>query len=127
MEELWSQPTTCDGFLEEVKNSRSFRRGVSPRSAREKTTPEKEGRSDRLEQMLEGLAALNYRKDIPEFSGDLDDNTTLQDWLMKANKVGTDAGWTDEQMLKFFQSKQRRAAASYNNSLGPNSKVDLTT
>jgi hypothetical protein len=38
------------------------------------------------------LAAVNYRKDIPEFSGDLDDNTTFEDLLMKANRVGTEAG-----------------------------------
>ena len=59
------------------------------------------------------LAAVNYRKDIPEFSGDLDDNTTFEEWLKKANRVGTEAGWTDDQKLKFFQSKLIRAAASY--------------
>jgi hypothetical protein len=73
------------------------------------------------------LAAVNYRKDIPEFSGDLDDNTTFEGWLKKANRIGDEAGWTDDQKLKFFQSKLRRAAASYNNSLGPNMKADLAT
>jgi hypothetical protein len=58
------------------------------------------------------LAAVNYRKDIPEFSGDLDDNTTIEEWLKKAIRVGTEAGWTDDQKLKFFQSKLIRAAAS---------------
>jgi hypothetical protein len=71
------------------------------------------------------LAAVNYRKDIPEFSGDLDDNTTFEEWLKKATRVGTEAGWTDDQKLKFFQSKLIRAAASYNNSLGQNSKANL--
>jgi hypothetical protein len=71
------------------------------------------------------LAAVNYRKDIPEFSGDLDDNTTFEEWLKKANRVGTEAGWTDDQKLKFFQSKLIRAAASYNNSLGQNNKANL--
>ena len=71
------------------------------------------------------LAAVNYRKDIPEFSGDLDDNTTFEEWLKKANRVGTEAGWTDDQKLKFFQLKLIRAAASYNNSLGQNNKANL--
>jgi hypothetical protein len=71
------------------------------------------------------LAAVNYRKDIPEFSGDLDDNTTFESWLKKANRVGVEAGWTEEQKLKFFQSKLRRAAAAFNNSLGVNIKTNL--
>jgi hypothetical protein len=41
------------------------------------------------------LAAVNYRKDIPEFSGDLDDNTTFEEWLKKANRVGTRKGTRD--------------------------------
>ncbi|EFX66022.1 hypothetical protein DAPPUDRAFT_263809, partial [Daphnia pulex] len=71
------------------------------------------------------LAAVNYRKDIPEFSGDLDDNTTFESWLKKANRVGVEAGWTEDQKLKFFQSKLRRAAAAFNNSLGVNIKANL--
>jgi hypothetical protein len=45
--------------------------------------------------------------------------------LKKANRVGTEAGWTDDQKLKFFQLKLIRAAASYNNSLGQNNKANL--
>ncbi|EFX75150.1 hypothetical protein DAPPUDRAFT_250957 [Daphnia pulex] len=71
------------------------------------------------------LAAVNYRKDFPEFSGDLDDNTTFESWLKKANRVGVEAGWTEDQKLKFFQSKLRRAAAAFNNSLGVNIKANL--
>ncbi len=45
--------------------------------------------------------------------------------MKKANRVGTEAGWTDDQKLKFFQLKLIRAAASYNNSLGQNNKANL--
>lgn len=71
------------------------------------------------------LAAVNYRKDIPEFSGDLDDNTTFEEWLKKANRVAREAMWTDDQKLQFFQTKLIRAAASYNGSLRANEKATL--
>ncbi|EFX69180.1 hypothetical protein DAPPUDRAFT_113830 [Daphnia pulex] len=56
------------------------------------------------------LAAVNYRKYIPEFSGDLDDNTTFESWLKKANRVGVEAGWTEDQKSNRVNIKANLAA-----------------
>ncbi len=66
---------------------------------------------------MTNMTATNYRKDIPQYSGDLDDNLTFEEWIKKANTVAREAGWTDEQKLQYYQTKLLRASFSYNNTL----------
>jgi hypothetical protein len=72
---------------------------------------------------MTNMTATNYRKDIPQYSGDLDDNLTFEEWIKKANTVAREAGWTDAQKLQYYQTKLIGAAFSYNNTLTVNQKA----
>jgi hypothetical protein len=48
---------------------------------------------------MTNMTATNYRKDIPQYSADLDDNITFEEWIKKANMVAREAGLTDAQKL----------------------------
>ena len=41
---------------------------------------------------MTNMTATNYRKDIPQYSGDLDDNLTFEEWIKKSKYGGERSG-----------------------------------
>lgn len=70
-----------------------------------------------LIQGMNNLNAITFKREIPEFTGDLDDGVTIDEWLKTANRVAVVAGWTDDQKLRYFQDRLRKSAANFNDSL----------
>ena len=67
---------------------------------------------DRQAQILEnGLATINAqaaKKEIPQFKGDIESKLAIEEWFKIAEKIATNAGWTDVQKLRFLQEKQNQ-------------------
>ena len=76
---------------------------------------------DRQAQILEnGLATINAqaaKKEIPQFKGDIESKLAIEEWFKIAEKIATNAGWTDVQKLRFLQEKLTKSAANFNDSL----------
>ena len=82
---------------------------------------------DRQAQILEnGLATINAqaaKKEIPQFKGDIESKLAIEEWFKIAEKIATNAGWTDVQKLRFLQEKLTKSAANFNDSLTPAQKA----
>ena len=73
--------------------------------------------------LIEGMNNLNavaLKKEIPEFTGELDEGITIDDWFKVADRVATTAGWTDLQKLRYFQDRLTHSAANFNETIGAN-------
>ena len=73
--------------------------------------------TEALTQGLTNLSAITIKKEIPEFSGNLEDGLTIEEWLKKADRVATTAGWTDVQKNRFYQERLTQSAATFNDTL----------
>jgi hypothetical protein len=86
---------------------------------------------DRQAQILEnGLATINAqatKKEIPFFTGEIEGKLAIEEWFKIAERIATNAGWTNEQRLRFFQEKLIKSAANFNDSLTPAQKVNYQT
>ena len=70
--------------------------------------------------LIEGMTNLNavaFKQEIPEFTGELNDGVTIDEWLKMAKKVALAAGWNNAQQLKYFQDRLTKSAANFNDSL----------
>ncbi len=68
----------------------------------------------------EGLSNLNavaFKKEIPEFTGELDEGITIDEWFKQADKVAVTANWNDNQKLRFYQDRLTKSAANFNETI----------
>ena len=76
--------------------------------------------------LIEGMTNLNavaFKQEIPEFTGELNDGVTIDEWLKSANKVALAAGWNDAQKLRYFQDRMTKSAGNFNETLTANQKA----
>ena len=66
---------------------------------------------------MNNLNAVTIKREIPEFTGELDDGVTIDEWLKIANRVAQTAGWTNDQKLRYFQDRFTKSAANFNETL----------
>ena len=70
--------------------------------------------------IAEGLSNLNavaFKKEIPEFTGELDGGVSINEWFKLADKVAVTANWTDNQKLRFYQDRLTKSAANFNDTI----------
>ena len=70
--------------------------------------------------IAEGLSNVNavaFKKEIPEFTGELDDGVSINEWFKLADKVAITANWTDNQKLRFYQNRLTKLAANFNDTI----------
>ena len=70
--------------------------------------------------IAEGLSNLNavaFKKEIPEFTGELDGGVSINEWFKLADKVAVTANWTDNQKLRFYQDRLTKLAANFNDTI----------
>jgi hypothetical protein len=76
---------------------------------------------ERQAQILEnGLGVINAqtaKKEIPFFTGEIEGKLAIEEWFKIAERITTNAGWTNEHKLRFFQEKLIKSAANFNDSL----------
>ena len=76
---------------------------------------------DRQAEILEnGLGIINAqsaKKEIPTFNGEIEGKLAIEEWFKIAERIATNAEWTEEQKLRFFQEKLTKSAANFNDSL----------
>ena len=86
---------------------------------------------ERQAQILEdGLGVINAqtaKKEIPFFTGEIEGKLAIEEWFKIAERIATNAGWTNEQRLRFFQEKLTKSAANFNDSLTAAQKVNYQT
>ena len=63
------------------------------------------------------ISALNFKKEIPEFTGDLDESLPVDEWFKIADKVATAAQWTDAQRLVYYKDRMTKSAANFSAAL----------
>lgn len=76
---------------------------------------------DRQAAILEtGLGLLNAqtaKKEIPNFTGEIEGKLAIEEWFKIAERIATNAGWTEAQKLRFFQERMVKSAENFNDSL----------
>ncbi len=86
---------------------------------------------DRQAEILEnGLATINAqtaKKEIPFFTGEIECKLAIEEWFKIAERIATNAGWMNEQRLRFFQEKLIKSAENFNDSLTPAQKANYQT
>lgn len=65
------------------------------------------------------ISAINFKREIPEFSGDLDESLPIDEWFKIADKVATTAQWTDAQKEIYFKDRLTKSALNFSNALNP--------
>ena len=78
--------------------------------------------------IVESMAVLNavtFKREIPEYLGELEGGMTIEEWIKKAYRVGNSAGWTNDQKFKFFQERLAKSAANLNETLAADKKDTL--
>jgi hypothetical protein len=82
---------------------------------------------DRQAAILEaGLGLLNAqtaKKEIPNFTGEIEGKLAIKEWFKIAERIATNAGWNDAQKLRFFQERMVKSAENVNDSLTPAQKT----
>jgi hypothetical protein len=69
---------------------------------------------------FQNISALGYKKEIPTFSGDLDESLPIDEWFKVADQVAVTAGWNNQQKLKYYKDRLTKSAANYSNTLAAN-------
>jgi hypothetical protein len=82
--------------------------------------------ADAITQGLGGIAAQTAKLSIPIFYGKLG-GQSVEDWLERAKRVATDAGWTPEMQLEYFPTRLESPAADFHASLTNQQKADYAT
>jgi hypothetical protein len=86
---------------------------------------------ERQAQIFEnGLRVINAqtaKKEIPFFTGEIEGKLAIEEWIKIAERIATNAGWANEQRLRFFQEKLIKSAANFNDLLTPAQKVNYQT
>ena len=76
---------------------------------------------DRQATILEtGLGLLNAqtaKKEIPNFTGEIENELAIEEWFKIAERIATNAGWNNAQKLRFFQERMVKSAENFNDSL----------
>ena len=72
-----------------------------------------------LTEGFNSISAHNFKREIPEFTGDLDESMPIDEWFKLADKIGTTAGWTDPQRLIYYKARLTKSAANYSDALDP--------
>ncbi len=80
-----------------------------------------------LENGLGVIKAQTAKKEIPFFTGEIEGKLAIEEWFKIAERKATNAGWTNEQRLRFFQEKLIKSAVNLNDSLTPAQKVNYQT
>ena len=77
-----------------------------------------------LAERFNSISAHNFKREIPEFPGDLDESMPIEEWFKTADKIGTRTGWTDPQRLIYYKARLTKSASNYNDALDPQIAAD---
>ncbi len=69
------------------------------------------------------LNAQTTKKKIPNFTGEIEGKLAIKEWFKIAERIARNAGWNDEQKLRFFQEQMVKFAENFNDSLTPIQKA----
>ena len=70
-----------------------------------------------LESGLGLLNAQTAKKEIPNFTGEIEGKLAIEEWFKIAERIARNAGWNDAQKLRFFQERLVKSAENFNDSL----------
>ena len=69
-----------------------------------------------LETVLGPMNAQTAKTEIPNFTGEIENELAIEDWFKIAERIATNAGWNNAQKLRFFQERMVKSAESFNDS-----------
>ena len=70
-----------------------------------------------LETGLGLLNAQTAKTEIPNFTGEIENELAIEEWFKIAERIATNAGWNNTQKLRFFQERMVKSAANFNDLL----------
>jgi hypothetical protein len=68
---------------------------------------------------FKNMNALQLKREIPEFSGDMDESLPIDEWFKIADKVAATGDWTDNQKLKYYKDRLTKSATNFSEALDP--------